>query len=561
MDTFDRFNKEYKKEISTLLSIDNLVKTAVQDGDNKEIKIDFCGLAALTLLGGYEPSHGSFDNPAKDSFIKLINDNANTILELNKNNIKIKIRFLFAYPYSDFSHDLLEAELSSQDEISISCIKKNNNNPPHFPFPPKQLTYDSITDSSINKDLRESLKRLQANINNNIFNTGKGCPNKIIVKFTPINLLFCLLRINDKYFIDSYAYAKYTTKTDRLCFQSPISRITNPQEVIVEEDEIEYEHSCLLTSHFKYIWHHPLTLYCTDASEYKKGVRQTLSKILEPENVFYNRKAERLKLDPNNTYSDIDIDLWKHYCRNEFLKKCSKFSSFDRDVFSKDKDIKPIKLFIVGSWEKHGIDDDSNKYMNTLLNLIEKKLSNFIEPKIFDIENGGEFQQSLYQELDLSALGCIFHTPDILNNNSYVSKPNIYLEKGYLMGRLGRYVNRQKNNKEKVFVWKHIDAPIESDNSNTGFTPFDGVDSLRLKFFIFIKWIWGRTTLNNKFAIQLLTEERKFLEEKLNEFRSISPNDLAKILTIQEIYLKKLDNSIKEIQSREQDKVNSTDIY
>lgn len=573
----DRYDDAYKQELKELLSIDSLIANAetIRPGENyfntykKRVSIKFIGLSGLTIFGGTE-FPGIQRTDVVDSFLHLIANRSKQIDILNRNEILIDVKILFAYPYSDFMYDLLQAENSRQDGFSMECILKNKNFDVGFRVSKDMNTAD-LKDSLTFKNLKDSLNKIQIAVNESreLFNN-ENHGNRLVIKLTPLNILNCFLKINHTLYIDPYVYSKEEHTKSHLGLIAPISKITIPTLPSFEEskkldktDKKILDHYCSLISHFRYIWQHPLTMYSTDATMYDKGVNGTLSKIKKPYEISFLSKAMRLqnKTTRKSQLKPFEIDLWKQHCKNELLKYCSKFSKKkDSRIGNFDKNslnLKPIPIFIVGAWKfEFGADlSDTNVYMIELKKFInryfgDKNVSGLrLQPIVVDAEDGTKIQEQVFKHLNSSQLGLVIQTSDYdLKEIAGNSRPNIYFERGYLMGRLGKRLSRIGEEKEMVFVFKEIKAIEGSDFGNISHTEFSTLNNFKIQFFRIVKWLWDMTELNSEFALNILRDYNVQLDVLLKP----DPNDkfLLSLKRKNEEFIEKIQRWEKDYQNR-----------
>ena len=71
----------------------------------------------------------------------------------------------------------------------------------------------------------------------------KGSPNFMVVKFCPISVLCCMLRINNVIFLDPYIYSKQNENAREMALLTPITYIELPaignEKGTKEEDYID----------------------------------------------------------------------------------------------------------------------------------------------------------------------------------------------------------------------------------------------------------------------------------------------------------------------------------
>ncbi|HEY4832825.1 MAG TPA: TIR domain-containing protein, partial [Waddliaceae bacterium] len=480
------------------------------------------------------------------NFLKLVSNENRIIEDLNKESIWVDIKIMFAYPYSDYMYDIIQAEQTNQDGFSMDCVLTGNKIIPDFRIT-KKITYSDLNRAVTYNHLVRSLEKLQNAVisGKKVFNN-KNVKNRVVVKFTPLNILVCLLKINHKLFIDPYMYSKQQVTSFGLKLNAPISAISIPDLPEIggkqsRNDSKILEHYCSLISHFRYLWQHPFTLYSTDATEYDKWVQRTLSKIKEPGNVSYLGKALRLKA--KTAHKQNEIDLWMQYCKNGLLKYCNKFiEEIDSEVIEPESldinNLKPITIFIIGAWDKDGPREEMKAVRKFFLSHFSADKSdgglNF-SPVLVDGNNGEHLHKILFENLDSSQLGLVVLTSDNATGNP---KPNVILERGYLMGRLGRKNSRASKNKnmEAVFVFKHMETKDGTDVQHIISTQFSDLQNLKLQFFKIVKWLWDITELNSEHAREILERQKVLVQE----FDSIhGSNHVA--------YIDQIDQYIEEI--------------
>lgn len=513
----DRHDDKYLQFVANLLSFDQLLDNALTDKNDKNpvVTIKFSGLSAMTLLGG---GNAEDKNPAYEAFNLLISNKNNLITELNRKNIAVHIKLLFAYPYSDFYYDLIQAEEANSEGNSVSCVI-NKEDFVRTTIGPKVVKYSDVKSSKTYASLKQSLSNLLTAKNDAVFNKNINIgnninKNKVVVKFTPVNGMCCFLQINNTIFLDSYLFAKQKANANKLSLISPIVRINamrigkvkqlpdKEQEKIHKELNQRHYYSAL--SHFRYFWNHDLTLYMNDVCVTK----EKKITIVEPHLVSYFNKAERL-LEKYH-YSLTDIDIWKQRVKDEFKRYTSKFheESFHKESF--------IKLFIVGAWN----DNIPNQYMETLAKMLTAKFRYNkhglkIKPEVVKVGVGDNIQETVYYKLKTSHIGCVIQTADIkIGKNKWMSKPNIYLEKGYLISQLGQYKNHRNIEKVRVFTFIEKGVVVESNNINTAPAEFLNESDFELQFFKIIYWLWEMTELNTDSALLFMEQERILLEQK-----------------------------------------------
>ena len=240
--------------------------------------------------------------------------------------------------------------------------------------------------------------------------------------------------------------------------------------------------------------------------------------------------------------------------RNEFLRYCSKFilSQTNEIDFTLRQQIKlnPIPVFIVGAWKQN----DVNNYMKVIKEFLENPIAtlenikndvlpeNFTisldssgisglscNPIIIDADDASEIRKIIYENLNLSQLGFVVQTGDITDGdddstNDKYSRPNVYLEKGYLLGKIGKRVDRFGKERDAVFVFKEKNTQIESDNITVSYTGFCNEREFKIELYRVAKWLWDVTDVNSEYILVILN----YLKEIINAKNIIQEASIGK---------------------------------
>jgi hypothetical protein len=287
----DRFDKHYLEYLLTRLDSKNLTRTAllkdktIGSGKNKKtynkcISIDFCGIAAGTVLGiGLEwdelGDNIHLRKKIRDAF-RLVVDR-DTLIRLNKRGYYLKVRFCFSYLYSDYPICLIKAE--DKDPWKIFGDNAGSSFKPSYP-----VTQSQFENSNIYHSQKEALRKIFEIIDKNedliILGGSEKKANTIQVRFNCIPSPICVLIINDKVaFCDPYMYAKFED-VPHLSLNCPVNVITEKNKVALES----------IRKHFNYLWRHDLTLFCGDATSFEPDNMEGLSVLTTPEQVLTDKK-------------------------------------------------------------------------------------------------------------------------------------------------------------------------------------------------------------------------------------------------------------------------------
>jgi hypothetical protein len=263
-----RFDPAYLELLAEKLYLPNLIASAVyepkeiKDVEYKRcIKIDFCGLAANTLLAtnldDVDPATVEARKKIYRRFLELFN--RKNLVMLNrlkeKDRIYVKVRFCFSYLYSDYPICLMKAEQPEVwDNLTDNPVNSFYLNPP--------LSSGEFEGSSIHLSQKESLRKIYKIIaaNKDLIILGglEKKVNTVQVRFSPLPSPLCTLFINNEAFCDPYLYAKKKDK-EQLSFKYPVH---------IFHAKRDRENFSEIQRHFHYLWRHDLTLFCGDATEF-----------------------------------------------------------------------------------------------------------------------------------------------------------------------------------------------------------------------------------------------------------------------------------------------------
>ncbi len=419
----NRFDPTYTSALKKELSISQLQKTSFpikpareRDGKvyNRCCRIDFMGLSATSLLDigcNYIP-----DNSIPIQFKEVIEN----VGGLNKDGIFLKVRFLFNYPFSIPLLSLIQAEMTTQ---------RSSTETPAFLRDFRtiaEVDSDTFSSSTTIQNLKNSLEYLQQLMD--APNWANQTANTIRIRFTTIDVNFCLLTINNSLYYDPYLYSKTNRMSKKLSLNSPIVNLT------IEKDEDSFKH---FEDHFRYIWDLDTTLVCDDATFYKANVPNTLRRLKQPNQVSYDMKAERIKkqrMEQSSIQStEEEIRNWKFRVR--YLL---------RQYASNTKPVPQVEsVFIACSW-KEGKDGvySPNEYAKSLSEWLDndfgaRQPNPYLVTQIIQAPPGGSLTNEIYPHLRDATMGIVILTADIkAENGHHYTKPNVYHELGFLMSQV-----------------------------------------------------------------------------------------------------------------------------
>jgi len=452
----DRASNDYLELLDNSLDINSLLNTALKiDNDpvyEKVIRIDFCGISGSTLLG----PEGEKQDQIHTRFLEIFK-NINHLEELK---VKLQIRFIFLYVYSDFAFAQVEAE-RTEYRATVKDSKYDNRHLDLY-----TLSVGDIESSSIYNHQTYALRKIQE-VHNKHFSKSKNKSPISNIRFTCLPLNFCLLTINNETFIDPYSYAKERINIPNLCYKTPLSYIKS-----------DNPHFSFIEDHFRYIWNHPTTLFYEDATDSNTkrsdgGQMHNLDRIKRPNRVTFEIKAKTLKSELNA--SSEDINRWRLRVEQMFGNMV--------------KSVKPLSdeeaVFIGFSWRNGKI------FAEKIQKFIEEDFQGRLKVNIVDLQ---EAKEPLYTELvskmDSATIGLIIFTKVITlkedEGNKHYSRPNLYFEFGYLKKHLEMYDSNS-------------DRPRTLILSENNFSVASDLDGL------------GRFTLSKKIELDYLKLLRRFI--------------------------------------------------
>jgi hypothetical protein len=419
-----RFDHEYLSFLESELSIEHLLTSSFKifphrkrggKKFDKHCRIDFMGLAATTLLDigcNFSPN-----NTVPKQFEKLMKN----VKKLNDEGIFVKIRFLFSYPFSMSFLSLIQAETTTyRASIEAPAFLRD------FRII-DEIDDETFSSSSTVQNQRNGLEHLQQLIDTYHWDDDDS-PNTVRVRFTPIDVNYCMLILNDSIFYDPYLYSKTSRMSKKLALCAPVVSIQKGQ------DEITFKN---FEDHFRYLWDLDTTLVCNDATHYVPGVPNTLRRIKSPNQVTYDHKADRireLRFEQSKLEStDEEIRSWKFRVRNILHR----FSSNTKPAPNIES------VFIACSW-REGLDGRSspNEYAKQLASWLEndfgyKRDIPLMTTHILEAAAGGSLANQIYARLREATMAIVILTSDIKGESGiFYSKPNIYHELGYLMRQI-----------------------------------------------------------------------------------------------------------------------------
>ena len=322
--TFEnRFDKNYRDLIINKLSLthkDSLLHSAIPIKEevindikyNKVINIDFLGISSSLFFdkGGNYNTLNQNTSKAFDNFLLKLD-------EVNKLGIKVRLRLLLVYPYSDYAFTRIQAECD-YNRSSITEKKFNRN----FDLA-EEVDEDTFIGSTYYQNQVDCLLRIQTHLKTNKF-LNKDDSNKIKIRFTPLGTSLCVLRLNNDFYYDSYVFSKNKKDEKKLLVGFPLININ------LESNEKDFQS---LEDHFRYIWTLDSTLYCEDATFFDSKKIKGLNKIKKPEQIGFDAKADRLnaimKKKNEELKTEDEILEWKFKLNHKIKTSTQNFKKIE----------------------------------------------------------------------------------------------------------------------------------------------------------------------------------------------------------------------------------------
>lgn len=448
-----RRDHSYLNELRTRLTVTGdkgLMARSLPLDQPKELKgklykrrceVSFLGLSANNLFDRAR----AFIRDGGEIMVDTLEDLFRRHHEFEDNNIWLAVRFLFVYPYSTYAMSIINAE-TTERRCAIAGDSVHPAEQQEF-----QVDEDRFKAASLFKSQKNTLNLIQEWIEKYDWTSHDG--HSVAVRFTPLSPNLCALIINDVAFCDSYIMAKKLRYDDRLLFSCPLVQV---------DRETNNEAFSGLENHFRYLWQMNVTLDCAGATEFQRGVQDSLGKIKPPTKISYENRARRL-VERNH--------LAKGQERQWVMKTKRQFSRY---VTMPEESIKFERIFISCSW-------DDNEYGESMPNGLALKIKKWIlndlnrdepnlEPIIVQGAPGERFSDSLFHLLETSTLGIILLTDDMQVRNEIgqiverLSRHNVYHELGYLM--------RSVESEKKIFIALEQGVKLASNLTNNIYRTF-----------------------------------------------------------------------------------------
>lgn len=455
-----RRHSDYLSELRARLSVSGdkgLMARALPLDQPKELngklykricEISFLGLSANNLFDRAR----AFIRDGGEIMVDTLDELFRRHQEFEDNSIWLAVRFLFVYPYSTYAMSIINAE-TTERRCAIAGGSVHPAEQQEF-----QVDEDRFKAASLFKSQKNSLNLIQEWIEK--YNWIPRDGHSIAVRFTPLSPNMCALIINDVAFCDSYLMAKKYRYDDRLLFSCPLVQI----------DKEDYDEAFAgLENHFRYLWQMNITLDCTGATEFQRGVQDSLGKIKPPAKVSFENRARRL-VERNHLTKGLERQ-WVMKTKRQFY----------RYITMPEESIKFERIFISCSWYDNEYGESTpnglaQKIKKWILNDLNRDEPN-LEPIIVQGAPGERFSDSLFHLLETSTLGIILLTDDMQLRDETgqiverLSRHNVYHELGYLM--------RSVESEKKIFIALELGVKLASNLTNNIYRTFKSTTKIK----------------------------------------------------------------------------------
>lgn len=477
----DRNSEDFRNFISSMMEVESLKQTAVTIKEpekvngityTKCIRIDLMGMCSSLF---FDRSHEITQFDLYDALVNLIRSSD----QLSKEGIFIKIRVLLLYPFCISALTRMYAEFST-NRASIS-----------EPAYPRDFTVlDDLSErdfwgSSFNVTQQTVLSQINElrSLISNVENWSKS-NNQFLVQYTPTHININYIQLNNTVFVEPYVYAKENRHSRRCSIATPVTVIDDESKCRLFEDN------------FRYLWQNDVTIVEDDAIEIKNGRPH----ILPPQSIKYQNKSSNIKkrlIDSKQPDKDADINKlernWVNYVTHHLM-----YRFCDKSLFQ----IIPENIFITCSWKT--VDGTSSPH--PIAQEIKSFFSKCIrkDAHILEATTRHTLSKQVYDSLDASEAAIVLLTKDACIEDTSFSRPNIYIELGYLLKQVGR---------ENVLIIAENGVYIPTDIQDI--PRFEYTDQLYLILPKIIKCLLGMNIIHSNNLQEVKTRLQNYLQDKL----------------------------------------------
>ncbi len=478
----DRNCEEFHSFITEKMSVKSLLETAIEIKEpeavngityTKCIRIDIMGMCASLY---FDRSHEVTQFDLYSTLETLIQQSE----MLNKKGIFIKIRVLLLYPFCISALTRMNAEISSnRSSITEPAYTRSFSILDEFTERTFWGASFNITQQTVISQIQE-LRELISKTD-----SWKNSKNQFTVQYTPTHININYIQINNLVFVEPYVYAKNQRFNRRCSVATPITIIDDESKRKVFEDN------------FRYLWLNDVTIEEDDAMEVVNGKLQ----ILPPQSIKYTHKSKSIKktLTATSTErSENNINRlerrWVSYVTHQLKNRFCDVNLFQNT---------PDNIFITCSWIT---DENDVSAPHEVAIEIQRVFSKCIkkDTRILEAVTGDSLTRQLYDSLNAAESAIILLTKDIkVKRNIYYSRPNVYIELGYLMKHLG---------KKHVLIIAEDGVQIPSDVQDITRLNFKNIYKVFPKI---LNWLEDINVLNTHLKEEANIEFCKYLEQKL----------------------------------------------
>ncbi|AFK57078.1 hypothetical protein [Tistrella mobilis] len=451
-----RFAPEYFEHMTERLRLasDEVVAVQGRDDCKGQIRIASMGVSCSTF---FKPviGYGDKAHRASQAFLDEFDKLMNAIVELNRRKISLSLRFILAYPFSDYAMRLMMREKEQQkpvwdifdrDDVEFGELDFGTTNGEHQEM---FVQFQSKTLQQFDY-LRERIRRSQVSLTY----------NQIELRFTPVPLNYRGVFLNRCIYYDIYTYSKLENMWPAVASQLPVICVQNLEQEAKREGYFK-----TLSQDFEYIWYHAATLLYGDAVD--KG------KIRPPENVDHRDKFRLIDSRTSSPGLRASVKhLSKHFFRN---------SVRIHDGLSQD-----AQVFIACSWEVSSIGwKKPNQVAQDIHDFISRvfsksastdeglsEVSFTVQPKYVMAEVGERIPDAIYQALNEATYAIVLLTKDIVTRRFIENKrKTIYYTRSSVVHELG-YLNHRIRRISKGDLLTLVEEGVEPPSNESAFVMY-----------------------------------------------------------------------------------------
>lgn len=404
-----------------------VVSVSGRENCNGQIRIASMGVSCSTFFKPVE-GYGDHTRVASGAFVTEFDRLMSSIPELNGRRIALSLRFILAYPFSDYAMRLMMREKEQQkpvwniferDDAEFGDLDFGSANGEH------QEMFVQFQSGTLQKfdHLRERVRRTGVDLNY----------NQIELRFTPIPLNYRGVFLNHYAYYDIYTYAKSENVWPGVASQLPVICVRNLEGTVEKE-----EYFRTLGQDFEYIWHHAATLLHGDAVDN--------GRIRPPEDIDHQDKFRLIDSRTSSRGLRASVKhLSKHFFRN---------SVRIHDGLSQN-----AQIFIACSWEDNqngwpGPNQVAQDIHDFIVDVFSQpaleegasEISFTVQPRYVLARVGEQISDAIYRALNEATYAIVILTKDIAarryakkkGKQTFHTRSSVVHELGYLNHRIRR---------------------------------------------------------------------------------------------------------------------------